>query len=150
VEVRAVRGGELEDLLPLIAAYQEFYGSEPDFARNRSFFAKFLHPSTEGLLLGAWMDGVLVAFATLYWSFSSVRAAESVLMNDLFVRADARGAGIGRMLIERALGEARLRGAKQLEWFTSQDNLTAQRLYDSVAGATRSAWYSYEIEITGD
>ena len=67
-------------------------------------------------------------------------------MNDLFVREDVRGAGIGRALIERALEEARQRGAGHLEWLTAPDNDVAQRLYDSMPGATRSVWYAYEIE----
>ena len=70
-------------------------------------------------------------------------------MNDLFVREDVRGAGIGRALINRALDEARRRGAAHLEWFTAPDNLTTQRLYDSMPGAQRSIWHAYEIEVGG-
>lgn len=147
MEVRPVTGQEMDELLPLIAGYQTFYGAKPDAERNRRFFTRFLHPSDEGLLLGAWVDGTLAGFATLYWFFSSTKAAESVLMNDLFVREDVRGAGIGRALIESALDEARRRGAAHLEWFTAPDNLTAQRLYDSMPGAQPSAWRAYEIEV---
>jgi len=146
VEVRPIRQEELEHALPLIAGYQTFYGAAPDEDRNRRFFSRFLHPSDEGLLLGAWVDGALVGFATLYWFFSSTKAADSVLMNDLFVRQDVRGAGVGRALIASALDEARRRGAAHLEWFTAPDNAVAQRLYDSVPGAGRSTWIAYEIE----
>lgn len=146
VEVRPIDPRELEELLPLIDGYQRFYGAEPDAERNRRFFSRFLHPSDEGLLLGAWEDGDLVGFATLYWFHSSTKAMDTVLLNDLFVRNDVRGGGIGRALIQAALDEAHLRGAGHLEWFTAPDNLAAQRLYDSVPGARRSTWYAYEIE----
>lgn len=146
LDVRPIGRQELEELLPLVAGYQRFYGAEPDVERNRNFFSRFLQPSDEGLLLGAWLDGGLVGFATLYWFFSSTKAAESVLMNDLFVREDARGAGIGKALINSALDQARRRGAAHLEWFTAPDNLAAQRLYDSMPGAERSTWYAYEIK----
>jgi GNAT superfamily N-acetyltransferase len=146
VEVRPVLQRELEGVLPLVAGYQRFYGAQPDAERNRGFFSRFIQPSDDGLLLGAWVDGDLVGFATLYWFFSSTKAAESVLMNDLFVREDVRGGGIGRALIQAALDEARRRGAAHLEWFTAPDNARAQRLYDSVPGAGRSTWLAYEIE----
>jgi GNAT superfamily N-acetyltransferase len=146
VDVRPIVRRELEELLPLVAGYQTFYSAVPDVERNRRFFSRFLHPSNEGLLLGAWIDGGLAGFATLYWFFSSTKAADSVLMNDLFVREDVRGAGIGRVLIQSALDEARRRGAAHLEWYTGPDNLAAQRLYDSVPGARRTTWYAYEIE----
>jgi GNAT superfamily N-acetyltransferase len=146
VEVRPISRQEVDDVLPLIAGYQRFYGAEPDLERNRVFFSRFLQPSDEGLLLGAWVDGALAGFATLYWFHSSTKATDAVLMNDLFVREDIRGKGIGRALIKSALDEARRRGSAHLEWLTAPDNLTAQRLYDSVPGAGRSTWYAYEIE----
>ena len=130
----------------MIAGYQRFYGAEPNAERNRRFFSRFLHPSEEGLLLGAWANGGLVGFATLYWFHSSTKATDTVLLNDLFVRDDLRGGGIGRALIQAALEETHRRGAGHLEWFTGLDNLAAQRLYDSLPGARRSAWYAYEIE----
>jgi GNAT superfamily N-acetyltransferase len=149
VDVHPIDRQDMDELLPLIGSYQTFYGAEPDHERNRTFFSRFLHPSDEGLLIGAWVDGRLAGFATLYWFFSSTKAADSVLMNDLFVKEEVRGAGIGRALIARALDEARRRGAAHLEWFTAPDNVKAQRLYDSVAGANRSTWYAYEIEAEG-
>jgi GNAT superfamily N-acetyltransferase len=145
IDVRPLRREELEQLLPLAAGYQRFYESRPDDDRNRAFFARFIHPSDEGLLLGAWSGGRLVGFATLYWFHSSTKAADTVLMNDLFVRESLRGGGVGRALIEASLEVARRRGAVHLEWSTAPDNRRAQRLYDSMPGATRSTWHVYEI-----
>src|ERR1700704_3309869 len=76
LEVRPIGRQELEEVLPLIAGYQQFYGAQPDDARNRAFFSRFLHPSDEGLLLGAWVDGRIAGFATLYWFHSSTKAAD--------------------------------------------------------------------------
>ena len=138
---------DLVALLPLVAGYQRFYEAEPDDARNRAFFARFVAPSDDGLLLAAWDgDGAAVGFATLYWTFSSVSARESVLMNDLFVTGDARGRGVGRALIEAAEDAARERGLRRLTWMTAPDNAGAQRLYDRT-GAERSSWLEYELPL---
>jgi GNAT superfamily N-acetyltransferase len=145
IEIAPVRTAEFERLLPLIAAYQRFYGVERiDRGRNRTFFQRFLAPSEDGLLLDARAAGEIVGYACLYWHFSSTKAVETVLMNDLFVSEAARGRGVGRALIEASAGVARERGAAQLEWATAPDNLTAQRLYDST-GAERSEWVEYEL-----
>src|SRR5204863_339374 len=51
---------DLDAAMPLIAGYQRFYGvADPDDERNRKFFRRFLAPSQDGLLLGAWEDGEL-------------------------------------------------------------------------------------------
>src|SRR5262249_32327133 len=54
--------------------------------------------------------GSILGYACLYWHFSSTRAVETVLMNDLFVAPEARGRGIGRALIEASAAVARERG----------------------------------------
>jgi ribosomal protein S18 acetylase RimI-like enzyme len=147
VEVRPFQPDELEAALPLIAGYQRFYRAEQDDERNRRFFARFVEPSDLGLLLGAWAEGRLVGFATLYWTHSSTRASDIALMNDLYVDETARGLGVGRALIEACGDAAQQRGSAVLEWYTATDNRTAQRLYDSYPGAERSTWHSYEIDL---
>jgi GNAT superfamily N-acetyltransferase len=147
LEIAPVAVEEFEQLLPLIAAYQRFYEVEKiDEGSNRTFFRRFLAPSEDGLLLGARQDGKLVGYACLYWHFSSTEACESVLMNDLFVVEDVRGAGVGRALIEATAEVARERGVPFVEWSTAPDNETAQRLYDST-GAERTEWFSYELRV---
>ncbi|HEV2790142.1 MAG TPA: GNAT family N-acetyltransferase [Solirubrobacterales bacterium] len=147
VEIAPVPTERYEELLPLIAAYQRFYEAEEiDEERNRAFFRRFLAPSEDGLLLGARGEGRLLGYACLYWHFSSTKATETVLMNDLYVDESARGRGVGRALIEATAEVARERGAASVEWSTAPDNRTAQRLYDST-GAERSEWVSYELRV---
>jgi GNAT superfamily N-acetyltransferase len=147
LQIAPIEAAGFECLLPLIAAYQRFYEVEEiDEERNRAFFRRFLAPSEDGLLLGAHGGGELLGYACLYWHFSSTKAVETVLMNDLFVTEEARGRGVGRALIEAGAAVARDRGAAQLEWATAPDNHTAQRLYDST-GAERSEWVEYDLEL---
>ena len=146
-QIEPVTEAQLEQLLPLIAAYQLFYEVEDiDNERNRAFFVRFIAPSDDGLLLGAWRANELLGYACLYWHFTSLVPAETVLMNDLFVDPAARGQGIGRALIEASASVARDRGAHHLEWATAPDNGVAQRLYDAT-GATRSTWMEYELDL---
>jgi GNAT superfamily N-acetyltransferase len=147
IEIAPIAASELEELLPLIAAYQRFYKvKDIDDGRNRAFFRRFLGPSEDGLLLGARSEGRLIGYACLYWHFSSLEACESVLMNDLYVEGSLRGQGVGRALIEASAEVAREREVPFVEWSTAPDNETAQRLYDST-GAERSEWFSYELRV---
>lgn len=146
MRVEALVEADFERVLPLVAGYQRFYQAEPDEARNREFFRRFIAPSEDGLLLGAWAGEELAGFACLYWTFSSTHAAEAALMNDLFVDHPHRGKGVGLALIEAAVEAARGRGMRHLEWLTHIDNRQAQRLYERT-GAERSAWFGYEITI---
>ena len=145
VDVAPMAADELEEALPLFAGYQRFYGvAEPVDDRNRRFFARFLAPSEAGVLLRARTDEAMTGFACLYFTMSSIHAADVVLLSDLFVTPEGRGRGVGHALIEASLDVARNRGAAHLEWLTAIENRTAQRLYERF-DAERSAWFGYEI-----
>src|ERR1700754_1074895 len=148
VEVSALREEEFETLLPLISAYQRFYGvDDVEHDRNRFFLRRSPAPSEDGLLLAARDEtGGILGYACLYWHFSSLQALETGLMDALFVVPDARGRGVGRALIEATAEVARERGAAWVEWSTASDNHTAQRLYDSLT-EEKSTWLSYELEV---
>lgn len=147
LRIEPITESQYETLLPMIADYQGFYEADDiRNERNRSFFRRFIAPSDEGELIGAWSSEDLVGYACLYWHFSATRAVETVLMNDLYVDANRRREGIGRALIDASAQVARERGAHHLEWSTRPDNETAQRLYDSI-GAERSEWVEYELPL---
>lgn len=147
LRIAPIAASELEALLPMIAAYQRFYEVEDiDEERNRAFFSRFLAPSDDGMLIGAWREDDLVGYACLYWHFTSLVPAETVLLNDLYVAEDRRGKGIGRALIDASAEIARERGAHQLQWVTAPDNETAQRLYDTT-GAESEPSIEYELRL---
>jgi GNAT superfamily N-acetyltransferase len=147
LRIEPVSEEQFEALLPMISAYQDFYEAQGIAAEhNRAFFSRFLAPSDDGMLIGAWRDEELVGYTCLYWHFSSTKAAPTVLMNDLFVTTEARGEGVGRALIQAAAAVARERGSPVLEWTTEPANVAAQRLYDST-GAEKSTWIEYELRV---
>jgi GNAT superfamily N-acetyltransferase len=142
-----VNTGGYDDVLALIADYQRFYGVDtPDPQRNREFFARFLGKSEAGCILGARSGGRLVGYACLYFSPSSVDAMDIVILNDLYVVPDARGAAVGRRLIEATTAVARSRHVERVRWSTAIDNRRAQRLYEQM-GAQRSTWFEYEVVV---
>lgn len=58
-------------------------------------------------------------------------AAEDCLLEDLFVRQSARGAGLGRALVDAVLELARSRGCRRVELDANEDNAAALGLYRS-------------------
>jgi GNAT superfamily N-acetyltransferase len=138
----------LADLLPLMEAYCAFYESDPGHdALERLARALLASPEHEGVqLLARDGDGAAVGFATLFWTWSTSRAARLAVMNDLFVAPAARGTGAAEALM-RACGErARAHGAAAMEWATARDNHRAQAVYDRFGGV-REDWLTYGFEL---
>jgi GNAT superfamily N-acetyltransferase len=148
VAIARVGEGDLGDLLPLMRGYSDFYEVDPTdealLALSRALIAD---PDCEGLQFIArdGDTGVPLGFATVYWLWSTSRAARIGVMNDLFTAEEARRRGVGELLINACLAAVRERGAAVLQWQTARDNHTAQALYERVGGI-REEWYDYYLE----
>lgn len=151
VSIERVRVVDLPLLMPMLRAYCDFYEVDPRDDRLVALSRALIDDPGEGAQLLARRveeDGAIgdpLGFATVFWTWQTLDAARIGVMNDLFVVADARGAGVGRRLIEACRGECRKRGAQKLVWETALGNERAQALYDSM-GAESSRWLSYEID----
>lgn len=133
----------IDEVLPLIRQYMEFYEvKDIDDAKNRAFFSQFGINSDKGCLFAYRDKGVMVAFATVYFSYASSILAKVAVMNDLFTLESSRGQGFATALIRYCKQYAMERGASRLQWVTADSNKTAQSVYQSL-GAKHSSWEFY-------
>jgi GNAT superfamily N-acetyltransferase len=146
--IELVGEDDLADLLPLMRGYCDFYEVDPsDEELTQLSRALTADPVGEGLqLIARDTHTRAVGFATVYWSWSTSKAARIGVMNDLYVDPVARGWGLADRLIEACVERCRSRGAVELEWQTALDNERAQAVYDRVGGA-RERWLSYSLEV---
>ena len=144
--VSLVGEAELDELLPLMRGYSDFYEVTPTdealLALSRALIAD---PQREGQqFLARDGDGRAIGFATVYWLWSTTSATRIGLMNDLFVAPEGRGSGAAEALIERCREACREHGASKLTWQTAKDNGRAQAVYDRIGGE-RSEWLDYSL-----
>jgi GNAT superfamily N-acetyltransferase len=145
----AVAGEEdLDELLALMRAYCDFYevapGDEALLAMSRALIAD---REREGVQLVARdAQGAAVGFATVFWTWSTTRAARIGVMNDLYVAPEGRGTGAADALVRACADRCRERGAVSLTWQTAPDNARAQAVYDRL-GARRSQWLDYDLPV---
>jgi GNAT superfamily N-acetyltransferase len=148
ITIDVVAEADLPELLTLMRGYCDFYEVEPGdealLAMSRALIAD---PAREGMqLLSRDARGTAVGFATIFWTWSTTKAARIGVMNDIFVAQGARGSGVADQLIAACLERCRRRGAAALTWQTALDNHRAQAVYDRL-GARRSQWLDYELPV---
>jgi ribosomal protein S18 acetylase RimI-like enzyme len=112
----------------LFTQYRKFYGQVPDAAKSQRFLLDRLRREQSTLLV-ATVDGKAAGIAQLYNSFSSIQCSHTVVLNDLFVSPSYRALGVGRKLVDAAIGVAKEHGASSIQLETEQDNEAAQQLY---------------------
>ncbi len=143
-EIAAVTAADLDELLPLMRAYCEFYATEPSDEQLLGLARAVLaDPALEGVqLIARDAQRRPVGFASVFWSWDTTEATRIGIMNDLYVAEHARGTGLADALIAACLERCRERGASRLEWETAPDNERAQAVYERV-GARREPWVVY-------
>lgn len=148
-EITRVGAGDIDEVMPLLRGYCEFYEAAPSEAALRGLCEALVGgPDNAGIqFLARLSDGTPVGLATLLWTFSTLNAGPIGLMNDLYVAPAARGHGIGTALIEACAGESVHHGAIGLEWYTAPTNTRAQAVYDRT-GASRSDWVAYSLPMS--
>jgi ribosomal protein S18 acetylase RimI-like enzyme len=128
--VRLATADDAAEVARLIAAFRDWQGrDEPaDSSIAASVRRLMADPNTEYLVGGDPPAGVLqLRFRHSVWT-----GTDDAHLEDLFVDSEARGSGLGRELVEAALGRARERGCERIELDANEANEPALRLYRSV------------------
>ena len=130
-------------LIRELAAYEklehEALGTADDFRRH--LFGP--HPAAEVIL--AEVNGVPVGFALFFANFSTFRARPGIYLEDLFVRPEHRGRGIGKALIASVARVAVDRGAGRLEWAVLDWNEPSLAFYRSLGAEAMDDWTVHRI-----
>ena len=127
----------------LMAAFRDHLGlSAPSDEEMRAGVERLLgDPDTEFLLGAPADDAPPAGVAQLRFRYGVWRAGGDCLLEDLFVDDAARGAGLGRALVEATFTRARARGCRRVELDVNEANATAQRLYGSFGFSSTSNTY---------
>lgn len=96
-------------------------------------------PSTEYLLGAPHADAPPAGIVQLRYRWAVWRAGTDCLLEDLFVRPEARRVGLGRALLDAAVGRARERDCRRIELDTAETNEAALALYRG-AGFSEGAY----------
>jgi ribosomal protein S18 acetylase RimI-like enzyme len=131
---------EAEAVAGLLVAFRDHMGA--DWPSENAFLAsveRLLEDrDTEYLLATPDDDSPPAGVLQLRYRFSVWKAAPDAWIEDLYVREDARRAGVGDALMTLAAERARERGARRIELDTNEENAAALGLYERHGFSPRS------------
>jgi ribosomal protein S18 acetylase RimI-like enzyme len=129
----------------------EFDEATPGPARIAERIRELLAGGDTAILLaGSGPDGL----AILRFRLSITTPGLECYLAELYVAPARRGQGLGRALMNAAIDEARARGADYMDLGTSEDDVAARALYESLGFVNREGGrpdgpiaYYYEREL---
>ena len=96
----------------------------------------------------ACSSGLPVGFALFFHNFSTFRGRPGIYLEDLYVRPEARGRGIGKRLLAHLAHLAVQRRCARLEWAVLDWNEPSIGFYRSLGAVALDEWTVFRL--TGD
>jgi GNAT superfamily N-acetyltransferase len=97
-----------------------------------------LRPAAECLI--AELDGAPAGFALFFHNFSTFLGKPGIYLEDLYVKPELRGKGVGRKLLAHLAQLALTRGCGRFEWAVLDWNEPAIGFYRSIGARMLDDW----------
>jgi len=92
------------------------------------------------------IDGTPQGFALFFHNFSTFEGRPGIYLEDLFVRPDARGSGLGKALLGRLAALAVERDCARLEWSVLDWNTPAIDFYKALGAKMMDEWTVMRVD----
>ena len=134
---------EAEVVSRLLVEFRDELGI--DWPSGNAFFAGVERliekPDVAYFLASPDEDAPPSAVAQVRFRYGLWLAAEDCFLEDLFVRDDARGRGVGRALVQAVADLAKERGCRRIELDVNEANAPALKVYESFGFSADDARY---------
>ena len=147
---RRFRKGEEDSLLALMRGLARFEGYIDDFSVTAQDIVNAglcYPPQFFGHVVPSRNSGALLGMAITYiipWTFSG---KPQLVLKELFVDEPARGLGVGQLLMDAVLAQAREIDAFRVQWTVLAQNDRAKAFYRRLGARHDAQWEDWEIRI---
>ena len=152
VSIRPATPADLPDIQALILALAEYERlSHLCVATSEQIADALFGPRPAAEVQIARIDGdsgPAVGFALFCHTFSTFLGRRTLWLEDLYVRPEHRGRGVGRALLQRLASIARERGCGRFEWAVLDWNAPSIRFYEGLGARLMDDWTI--CRVTGD
>lgn len=96
-------------------------------------------------ILVAEVEGIIVGYALFFKNFSTFLGKTGIYLEDLYVRQNMRGMGIGKTLLEKIIAIAKQRNYGRVEWSVLDWNQSAIDFYKKIGAVPLNDWTVFRL-----
>ena len=132
-------------ILQFIRELAEYEKMLDQVVATEALLAEELFEKRHAEVLLALADGQAVGFALFFHNFSTFLGRSGIYLEDLYVRPEHRGKGLGKGLLRRLAQLALERGCGRLEWACLNWNTPSIDFYLSTGAQPMEDWTVYRL-----
>jgi GNAT superfamily N-acetyltransferase len=147
--IRFATGDDVALILEFITALAKYEKLSHEVVADRDSLRRTLFGDRPGAeVVIAEIDEQPAGFALFFHNYSTFLARPGLYLEDLFVKPELRGRGIGKQLLTFLARTAVERGCGRLEWWVLDWNQPAIRFYERLGAKAMDEWTVFRV--TGD
>jgi GNAT superfamily N-acetyltransferase len=132
-------------ILEFIKELADYEKMLDDVVATEVLLKEWLFVQKKAEVIFAQADGKEVGFALFFHNFSTFLGRAGIYLEDLFVKTEYRGKGIGKAIFKKLGAIARERGCGRLEWWCLDWNQPSIDFYRSMGAEAMDKWTVYRI-----
>ena len=145
-EIRQAEEEDVPEILELIKALAEFENLSDEVVATEELLKITLFGiNSPAEVQIAYDKNNTLGFALYFRSFSTFLGRPGIYLEDLYVRENARGKGVGEALLSRLAQRTREIGGGRLEWAVLNWNEPAIGFYQKMGAAPLDEWTTYRV-----
>jgi diamine N-acetyltransferase len=149
VTIRAARPGDEEVVFDLIRALAVYERLAHEVEATQEQLREALFVKTPRVFCDiAEADGNVAGFALWFYTFSTFRGRHGIYLEDLFVRPESRGRGIGKALLAHLARRCVDEDLGRLEWSVLDWNDPAIAFYRGCGARLLDDWVMCRVDGT--
>ena len=145
--MRRVRPDDVPTVLRLVRELAAYEKAEHEALMTADQLSAALFGPSPALFGHVALDdgGEIAGFALWFLNFSTWRGTHGVYLEDLYVRPEHRGAGLGRELLRTLAAVCVERGYSRLEWSVLDWNAPSIEFYTAAGAVPMDEWTVFRL-----
>ncbi|MGH3738824.1 MAG: GNAT family N-acetyltransferase [Micromonosporaceae bacterium] len=146
IQIRPATPGDVPAIVEMVHQLAEYERAPEDCHLTAEQLRTAMFADSPAVYAHVATDGAVpLGFALWFLNFSTWEGGHGIYLEDLYVRPEARGTGLGQRLLATLAAICVRRGYRRLEWWVLHWN-PAREFYHAIGASPMDEWVPYRLE----
>ncbi|MDR3282282.1 MAG: GNAT family N-acetyltransferase [Candidatus Methanoplasma sp.] len=145
MSIRVASEGDEGVLLALIMELAEYERLSEHVTADAEDLRRMFFVEKKGNAVICEASGGAIGFATYFFNLSTFAGRPGLYIEDLYVRPEHRGKGVGKSIMSHLAKIALDGGCMRMDWSVLDWNVSSISFYDSIGARKTKDWIPYRI-----
>lgn len=149
LKIREAVEDDIPLILSLIKEIAEYENMSNEVIATEESLRKSIFENNRAEVVLVDLDNKTIGYAVYFYNFSTFIGRNGLYIEDIFIKKEARGKGIGKEIFKFLGRKAKEEGCKRMEWTCLNWNEPSIKFYKSLGAVPMDEWTTYRLTEKG-